>query len=196
MQLGMIGLGRMGASMVRRLMANGHMCIIHDTQPEAMTPLCGLGAVGATSIKELVTQLDPPRAIWLMVPAATVDTLLDALAIQLEPGDIVIDGGNSYYRDDIGRARKMALTGTHYVDVGTSGGVAGETRGVGTVARTPGRDGTPGPAEQGYLHCGPTQVMPRRRRFVIPSSTNTSSTCPPLPKSGVGAASSAPGCLT
>jgi len=181
MQLGMIGLGRMGASMVRRLMASGHMCVVHDTQPEAMAPLCGLGAVGATSIKELVAQLEPPRAIWLMVPAAFVDTLLDALANHLEPGDIVIDGGNSYYRDDIGRARKMALTGTHYVDVGTSGGVAGETRGyclmiggeasivayleplfsalapgIGSVARTPGRSGTPGAAEQGFLHCGPT----------------------------------------
>ncbi|MGN8159586.1 phosphogluconate dehydrogenase (NAD(+)-dependent, decarboxylating) [Salinisphaera sp. RV14] len=181
MQLGMIGLGRMGASMVRRLMNQGHACIVHDTQPEAMAPLCKLGAVGATSMAELVQTMDPPRAIWLMVPAAVVDSALDALTIHLEPGDIVIDGGNSYYRDDIGRAQKMAVAGTHYVDVGTSGGVAGETRGyclmiggeneivahlepifsalapgVGSVARTRGRSGTPGPAEQGFLHCGPS----------------------------------------
>ncbi|SHK61537.1 6-phosphogluconate dehydrogenase (decarboxylating) [Marinobacter antarcticus] len=181
MQLGMVGLGRMGASMVRRLMNHGNTCIVHDTQPEAMIPLCKLGAVGAASIEDLVTKMEPPRAIWLMVPAAAVDAALDALAIHLEPGDIVIDGGNSYYRDDIGRAKKMALAGTHYVDVGTSGGVAGETRGyclmiggedqivahleplfsalapgVGVIARTRGRNGVPSSAEQGFLHCGAT----------------------------------------
>ncbi|MFE8069876.1 decarboxylating 6-phosphogluconate dehydrogenase [Marinobacteraceae bacterium S3BR75-40.1] len=181
MQLGMIGLGRMGASMVRRLMNQGHECVVHDTHPESMASLCELGALGATSIKDLVTQLEPPRAVWIMVPAAAVDPVLDALAPHLEPGDIVIDGGNSYYRDDIGRARKMALAGTHYVDVGTSGGVAGEKRGyclmiggetatvthlepifsalapgVGTIPRTRGRSGEPSQAEQGFLHCGPT----------------------------------------
>ncbi|MGB7754446.1 MAG: NAD(P)-binding domain-containing protein [Salinisphaera sp.] len=129
MQLGMIGLGRMGASMVRRLMNHGHACIVHDTRPDAMAPLCKLGAAGTTSMAELVQTMDPPRAIWLMVPAAVVDSALDALTLHLEPGDIVIDGGNSYYRDDIDRAQKMAVAGAHYVDVGTSGGVVGETRG-------------------------------------------------------------------
>ncbi|MDA3921584.1 MAG: decarboxylating 6-phosphogluconate dehydrogenase [Salinisphaera sp.] len=181
MQLGMIGLGRMGASMVRRLMNNGQSCVVHDTQPEAMAPLCTLGAVGAPSIGELVTKMDSPRAIWLMVPAAVVDAALDELTVHLEPGDIVIDGGNSYYRDDVRRAQQMTLCGTHYIDVGTSGGVAGETRGyclmiggeneivahlepifsalapgVGSVIRTRGRSGNAGSAEQGFLHCGPT----------------------------------------
>ncbi len=181
MQLGMIGLGRMGASMVRRLMKNGQACVVHDTQPAAVARACTDGAVGAASVAELVAKLNPPRAIWLMVPAAVVDAALDALVTHLEPGDIVIDGGNSYYRDDVRRAHKMALSGTHYIDVGTSGGVAGEARGyclmiggedaivahlepifaalapgVGAAARTRGRDGTASHAEQGFLHCGPT----------------------------------------
>ncbi len=181
MQLGMIGLGRMGASMVRRLMKTGHTCIVHDTQPEAMASLCKLGASSATSIAELAAAMAPPRAIWLMVPAAVVDSVLDALATHLEPGDIVIDGGNSFYRDDVRRARSLGEADVHYVDVGTSGGVAGEARGyclmiggeneivthlepifcalapgVGTIVRTRGRSGTPSPAEEGYLHCGPT----------------------------------------
>lgn len=179
MQLGMIGLGRMGASMTRRLMAHQHTCVVHDTRPEAAAPLGKLGAVSATSIEDLVMKMDPPRAIWLMLPAAVVDSALDELTTYLEPGDIVIDGGNSFYRDDIVRARKLALTGIHYVDVGTSGGVAGETRGyclmiggdirivshleplfsalapgVEAAERTPGRHGKPSESEQGFLHCG------------------------------------------
>lgn len=181
MQLGMIGLGRMGASMVRRLMKNGHTCIVHDTQPDAMAPLCKLGASGADTLADLVKAMDPPRAIWMMVPAAVVDSALDDLATLLEPGDIVIDGGNSFYRDDVRRAKSLHEADVHYVDVGTSGGVAGEERGyclmiggeknivahlepifsalapgIGTVTRTRGRNGTLSPAEQGYLHCGQT----------------------------------------
>ena len=180
MQLGMIGLGRMGASMVRRLMKQGHACIVHDAQPAAIASVQKDGAVGAASLAELVSKMARPRAMWMMVPAGVVDSVLDALVAYLDPGDIVIDGGNSYYRDDIRRAKNLAPSGRHYVDVGTSGGVAGEDRGyclmiggeievvehlkpifstlapgVGAAKRTPGRRGGVVTAEQGFLHCGP-----------------------------------------
>ena len=180
MQLAMIGLGRMGASMVRRLIANGHDCIVHDVQPAAVAALEKEGATGAATLADMVARTAPPRAIWLMVPAAVVDHTLEQLMPLLERGDIVIDGGNSYYRDDIRRAESLSALGHHYVDVGTSGGVAGLDRGyclmiggeapvverltpifaalapgVGTVLRTSGRSGPQGSAEQGFLHCGP-----------------------------------------
>ncbi|MEO7105714.1 MAG: NAD(P)-binding domain-containing protein, partial [Rhodoferax sp.] len=129
MQIGMIGLGRMGASMVRRMMKQGHTCVVHDTKPEAVTALHSDGAVGAASIKEFMAALTRPRAIWLMVPAAIVDMALKDLAPYLQEGDIVIDGGNSFYRDDVRRAEGLRKDGVHYVDVGTSGGVAGGQRG-------------------------------------------------------------------
>ena len=181
MQLGMIGLGRMGASMVRRVMKKGHTCVVYDTRPEAVAALHADGAVAAASVKELVAKLTRPRAIWLMVPAAIVDAELEALAPQLDEGDIVIDGGNSFYRDDVRRAESLRKTGVHYVDVGTSGGVAGQERGyclmiggedatvrhltpvfsalapgIGTASRTPGRSGEAAPSEEGFLHCGPS----------------------------------------
>ena len=181
MQLGMIGLGRMGASMVRRLMKHGHTCVVHDMRPEPVAALQADGAVGATSIEEFVAKLACPRAIWLMVPAGVVDQAIEALMPHLQDGDIVIDGGNSFYRDDVRRAKSLREFGVHYVDVGTSGGVAGEARGyclmiggekdivghlspifsalapgVGTAARTPGRSGANTPAEEGFLHCGPS----------------------------------------
>ncbi|MES2186918.1 MAG: decarboxylating 6-phosphogluconate dehydrogenase [Pseudomonadota bacterium] len=180
MQLGMIGLGRMGASMVRRIMKNGHECVVYDVQPAAVAGLQQQGATGAASLAELAAQLAPPRAIWLMVPAALVDQELAELVKHLAPGDIVIDGGNSHYRDDIRRAQELKAAGLHYVDVGTSGGIAGQDRGyclmiggepdtvahlsplfaalapgVGAAARTAGRSGEPSSAEQGFLHCGP-----------------------------------------
>ena len=179
MQIGMIGLGRMGANMTGRLMRGGHVCVVHDMQPEAIERLVAQGATGAASLQQLVKALALPRAIWLMVPAADVDQALTALAPLLDAGDIVIDGGNSYYRDDIRRAADLHASGIHYVDVGTSGGVAGFDRGyclmiggedavvqhltplfvtlapgVGVAAPTPGRRNN-GSAEQGYLHCGP-----------------------------------------
>lgn len=181
MQLGMIGLGRMGASMVRRLMEKGHACVVHDTRPDAVAALSKVGAVGAASVDELVSKLDQPRVIWLMVPAAIVDTALTALAPHLQDGDIVIDGGNSFYRDGVRRAKYLLEAGVHYLDVGTSGGVAGGERGyclmvggekaivdhlvpifsalapgVAAAPRTPGRSGTITSAEDGFLHCGPT----------------------------------------
>ena len=181
MQLGMIGLGRMGASMVRRLMKHGHTCVVHDMRPEPVAALQADGAVGATSIEEFVAKLACPRAIWLMVPAGVVDQALEALVPHLEDGDIVIDGGNSFYRDDVRRAKSLRGSRVHYLDVGTSGGVAGEARGyclmiggekdivghlspifsalapgVGTAARAPGRSGANTPAEEGFLHCGPS----------------------------------------
>jgi 6-phosphogluconate dehydrogenase len=179
MQLGMIGLGRMGADMVRRLTKGGQQCIAYDVQPAAVDKLKQDGVAGATSLEDLIAQLDKPRAVWLMVPAAVVDKTLDNLLPLLEPGDIVIDGGNSYYHDDIRRGAELAKLQLHYVDVGTSGGVWGMDRGycmmiggeaaivkrldpifatlapgIGDIPRTPGRDGS-GSAEQGYLHCGP-----------------------------------------
>jgi 6-phosphogluconate dehydrogenase len=181
MQLGMIGLGRMGASMTRRLMKAGHGCVVHDTRADAIAALSAQGAVGARNLNELIAKLTRPRAIWLMVPAAIVDTELEKLSAHLQDGDIVIDGGNSFYRDDVRRATRLRESGVHYVDVGTSGGVAGEERGyclmiggeedivrhltplfsalapgLGTAPRTPGRSGAIAPAEAGFLHCGPS----------------------------------------
>ena len=180
MQLGMIGLGRMGASMVRRLTRAGHECIVYDLHAEAVKNLLQKGVSGALSLKDLAARLAKPRAVWLMVPAALVDAELAELAPLLESGDIVIDGGNSYYRDDIRRGAELKTRGIHYVDVGTSGGVAGMERGyclmiggekevvrhlapifaalapgADAAPRTPGRGGKEGTAEQGYLHCGP-----------------------------------------
>ena len=180
MQLAMIGLGRMGASMVRRLIAKGHDCVVFDSQAKAVAASKEDGATVAQSLADLASKLTPPRAIWLMVPAAVVDPLLADLMPHLDKGDIVIDGGNSHYHDDLRRARALTASGHHYLDVGTSGGVAGEQRGyclmigggaeavarltpvfaalapgVGAAARTPGRMGQASTAEQGFLHCGP-----------------------------------------
>ena len=180
MQLGMIGLGRMGANIVRRLMRGGHQCVVFDNNQASVNELGRQGATGAGSLDEFVRGLAAPRAIWLMVPAAVVDSLLERLAPLLQAGDILIDGGNSYYIDDIRRAKSLEARGIRYLDVGTSGGVWGLERGYcmmiggprevaqhldpifktlapgrGTVARTPGRDKTGGTAEEGYLYCGP-----------------------------------------
>jgi 6-phosphogluconate dehydrogenase len=180
MQLGMIGLGRMGANMVRRLMNDGHQCVAFDRSPDAVNDLVKDHAVGATSLTDLVKKLEKPRTVWLMVPAAVVDKSIADLLPLLEAGDILIDGGNSYYVDDIRRARELLPKGIHYVDVGTSGGVWGLQRGycmmiggesdvvqgldpifatlapgIGSIPRTPGREKLGGTAEQGYLHCGP-----------------------------------------
>jgi 6-phosphogluconate dehydrogenase len=180
MQLGMIGLGRMGANMVRRLLKGGHQCVVFDMSPKAVKELVEEKAVGAPSLAEFAKKLEKPRAVWLMVPAAVVDKSIADLLPHLEAGDILIDGGNSYYVDDIRRAKELASMGIHYVDVGTSGGVWGLERGycmmiggeeavvrrldpifarlapgVGDIARTPGREKAGGTAEQGYLHCGP-----------------------------------------
>ena len=179
MQLGMIGLGRMGANMVRRLIGGGHECVVYDRSPKAVDELAKQKAVGASSLADLVARLAKPRAIWLMVPAAAVDKAIADLLPHVESGDILIDGGNSYYVDDIRRAKELAPKGIHYVDVGTSGGVWGLERGycmmiggetatvkhldpifsrlapgIGNIERTPGRDKAGGTAEQGYLHCG------------------------------------------
>jgi 6-phosphogluconate dehydrogenase len=181
MQLGMIGLGRMGANMVRRLMKAGHKCVVYDVTAAAVDSLAKEGATGAKSIEDFVSKLDKPRAIWLMVPAAYVDSTIEQLAPKLEKGDILIDGGNSYYRDDVDRQKKLQPKGIHYVDVGTSGGVYGLERGYclmiggdkdavgrldpifktlapgrGNVDRTPGREKLGGTSEEGYLHCGPS----------------------------------------
>ena len=180
MQLGMVGLGRMGANLVRRLMRDGHECVVYDVNADAVASLEGEGATGAESVDDFVAKLQPPRAAWVMVPAAITGRTVDELAEHMERGDIVIDGGNSYYRDDIARAESLRAKGVHYVDVGTSGGVFGLERGfclmiggeqeivehldpifrtiapgVEAAARTPGREGEPSAAEQGYLHCGP-----------------------------------------
>jgi 6-phosphogluconate dehydrogenase len=181
MQIGMIGLGRMGANMVRRLIRGGHACVVHDVSAAAVETLVREGASGATVLDDFVQQLTKPRVVCLMIPAASVDATLESLVPHLERGDIVVDSGNSYYRDDIDRAARLAGRGIHYVDCGTSGGVFGLDRGyclmiggepdvvrhldplfatlapgAGDAARTPGRDKRPGTAEQGYLHCGPT----------------------------------------
>jgi 6-phosphogluconate dehydrogenase len=180
MQLGMIGLGRMGANMVRRLMKNGHTCVVYNRNAEAVKQLAAEGAVGASSLDEFVAKLAPPRAAWLMIPAGAVDGLLADLAPKMEAGDVLIDGGNSYYVDDIRRQKDLRPKGVHYLDVGTSGGVWGLERGyclmiggdadavrrldpifrtiapgIGDIPRTPGREGFSGTAELGYLHCGP-----------------------------------------
>jgi len=181
MKLGMVGLGRMGANMVRRLLAGGHACTVFDASPAAVKEMTRERAVGAQSLSDLAKQLEPPRVVWLMVPAAVVDPTLAELLPSLAVGDVVIDGGNSYYVDDIRRARELAPKGIHYVDVGTSGGVWGRERGYcmmiggesevvkrldpifatlapgrGDIPRTPGREKARGTAELGYLHCGPS----------------------------------------
>ena len=181
MQLGMIGLGRMGANMVRRLLKGGHDCVVYDRSADAVAGLVKEKATGAASLTEFVKKLKTPRAVWLMVPAAVVDDTLAELVPLLAKGDIVIDGGNSYYIDDIRRSQALAEQGIHYLDVGTSGGVWGLERGycmmiggdqasvksldpifaqlapgIGTIPRTPGRGHSTGTAEQGYLHCGPS----------------------------------------
>jgi 6-phosphogluconate dehydrogenase len=181
MQLGMIGLGRMGANMVRRLVRSDHECVVFDLDPEAVRRLSEEGAVGAESLEDLVRKLDRPRAVWLMVPAAVVDRTLDSLVPLLEAGDAVVDGGNSYYRDDLRRSARLAQHDLDYLDTGTSGGVWGLERGyclmiggpdeavsrlepifaslapgVEAAPRTDGREGKPTTAEHGYLHCGPS----------------------------------------
>jgi 6-phosphogluconate dehydrogenase len=180
MQLGMVGLGRMGANMVRRLVKGGHQCVVYDTSPAAVSELTRESAVGAASLSDLVKKLEKPRAVWLMVPAAIVDKTIADILPALEPGDILIDGGNSYYIDDIRRAKELTPKRIHYVDVGTSGGVWGLERGYcmmiggeprvvrhldpifatlapgrGDITPTPERERIGGTAEQGYLHCGP-----------------------------------------
>ncbi len=180
MQLGMIGLGRMGANMARRLLRGGHRCVVFDRSPQAVDELVQEKATGSSSLRDLVHKLDKPRAVWLMVPAAAVEQTISDLLPYLEAGDILIDGGNSYYVDDIRRAKDLAARRIHYVDVGTSGGVWGLERGycmmiggednvvkhldpifstlapgTGAAPRTPGREKLDGTAEQGYLHCGP-----------------------------------------
>jgi len=179
-RLGMIGLGRMGASLVRRLARDGHTCVVYDLDPAAVKKLAGRGTRGARSIEHLVAQLPRPRAVWVMVPAGAVGPTVDELAEHLDPDDVVIDGGNSYYRDDVARAEVLSRKGIHFVDCGTSGGVFGLDRGfclmiggeaavvarldpifrsiapgIAAAPRTPGRKGRAGTAEQGYLHCGP-----------------------------------------
>jgi 6-phosphogluconate dehydrogenase len=181
MQLGMIGLGRMGANMVRRLIKGGHQCVVFNRSPNAVKELAKEKAVGASSLADLVKKLEKPRAVWLMVPAAAVDKTIADLLPHLEEGDILIDGGNSYYVDDLRRAGDLAPKRIHYVDVGTSGGVKGLERGyclmiggpdqavqrldpifktlapgTGDIPRTPGREKIGGTAERGYLHCGPS----------------------------------------
>jgi 6-phosphogluconate dehydrogenase len=180
MQLGMVGLGRMGANLVRRLMRDGHECVVYDTSPDSVAALVAEGAAGASNLEEFVAKLVTPRAAWVMVPAGVTGQTVDKLADLMAPEDIIIDGGNSYYRDDIHRATVLKTRQLHYVDVGTSGGVYGLDRGyclmiggeddvvthldpifrsiapgVEAAVRTPGRKGEPVPAEYGYLHCGP-----------------------------------------
>src|SRR5437763_8792371 len=180
MQLGMIGLGRMGANIVRRLMRDGHDCVVYDVSADAVAELESEGATGSSTLEEFVQKLDKPRAAWVMIPAGITERVVMEVADLMEPGDMIIDGGNSFYRDDIDRASALAGKEIHYVDVGTSGGVFGLDRGfclmiggeekvvqhldsvfatiapgVDAAPRTPGRTGAPSPSEQGYLHCGP-----------------------------------------
>jgi len=181
MQLGMVGLGRMGAGLVQRLMRDGHRCVVYDVSPDAVAALVADGAVGANSLEEFASQLETPRSAWIMVPAGQItDATITAVGAVFEPGDVIIDGGNTYYHDDLRHAAVLKQKGIHHVDVGTSGGVwglergfclmiGGETEvvdrlgpifatiapGAGAAPRTPGRSGAPTPAEQGYLHCGP-----------------------------------------
>ncbi|WJL96277.1 decarboxylating 6-phosphogluconate dehydrogenase [Microbacterium sp. ET2] len=181
MQLAMVGLGRMGANIVRRLMRDGHDCVVYDVNQDAVTTLAAEGATGAATLADLASKLETPRVVWLMIPAGLTGGVVDQLAEVLEPGDIIIDGGNSNYRDDVRRAAALKPKGIHYVDVGTSGGVFGLDRGYclmvggpdeaftriepvlatiapgqGEIGRTPGREGHYAPEELGYLHCGPS----------------------------------------
>ena len=181
MQLGMIGLGRMGANIVRRAMRDGHTCVVWDVNPESVSELGTEGATGAATMEEFVAKLDKPKVAWVMIPASLTGKSVEELGNLMEAGDIIIDGGNSNYRDDVIRARTLRERGIHYVDIGTSGGVFGLNRGyclmvggsdeavaildpllksiapgVGDIRRTPGREGDPAPEEQGYLHCGPS----------------------------------------
>jgi 6-phosphogluconate dehydrogenase len=181
MQVGMIGLGRMGANMVRRLMRGGHACVVHDVSASAVAAMAKEGAVGSASLDDFIGKLTAPRVVWLMVPAAVVDATLTDLVPRLLPGDVIVDGGNSYYRDDVDRAKRLSVGGLHYVDCGTSGGVLGLERGYclmiggelevvrrldpvfatlapgkGDLPPTPGRAAGQGTADQGYLHCGPS----------------------------------------
>jgi 6-phosphogluconate dehydrogenase len=180
MQMAMIGLGRMGFNMVKRLIDGGHECVVHDLSETPIAALEAEGAKGARSLEEVIAAMQPPRHVWIMVPAAFVGATVDRLSALLEPGDVIIDGGNSWYRDDVDRAAPLAAKGIHYVDVGTSGGVFGLERGyclmvggddeavqrlapifdalapgIDAAARTPGRTGEPAPEEDGWLHCGP-----------------------------------------
>jgi len=181
MELGIVGLGRMGANMARRLMRDGHKIVAYDVNPDAVSQLAGEGADGASSLEDLASKLSAPRSVWIMVPAGEItERTVEAVAAVLESGDAIVDGGNSYYRDDIRRAGKVGEQGIDYVDCGTSGGVFGLERGyclmiggpdkaverldpifaslapgLGEAERTPGRSGDPSPSEQGYLHCGP-----------------------------------------
>jgi len=196
MQLGMIGLGRMGANMVRRLIRGGHQCVVFDRNPANVKELVAEGAQGADSLDDFVKALTAPRAIWLMVPAAAVDSTVHDLAPRMASGDILIDGGNSYYIDDIRRSGELKSKGIQYVDVGTSGGVFGLERGYcqmiggprdvvehldpifktlapgrGDAPRTPGRDKVKGTAEEGYLHCGPRAAVTSSRWCTTASNT-------------------------
>ncbi len=182
MQLGMVGLGRMGANMTRRLMHGGHQLVVSDLSADAVKRLAGEGAVGSSSLEDLIAKLTPPRAVWIMVPAgAPTEQTVQKLAQRLQPGDAIIDGGNSYFKDDVRRSQELAAKGLHYIDVGTSGGVWGLERGycmmiggpkeavqrldpifktlapgIGDIPRTPGRETLGGTAEEGYIHCGPS----------------------------------------
>ena len=181
MQLGMIGLGRMGANIVRRVMRDGHTCVVWDVNPESVAELEKEGATGTATMEEFVSKLNTPRVAWVMIPASLTGKSVEELSNLMQPGDIIIDGGNSNYRDDVIRSRALREKGIHYVDIGTSGGVWGLDRGyclmiggsdeavtildpllksiapgLGDISRTPGREGDPAPEEQGYLHCGPS----------------------------------------
>ena len=199
MQLGMVGLGRMGANMVRRLMKAGHNCVVFDMSQKSVAELAGEGATGSSSMQDFVSKLQKPRAIWLMIPAAVVDSTIAEIVPHLEAGDILIDGGNSYYIDDIRRAKDLVPKGIHYVDVGTSGGVWGLERGyclmiggsdkavqyLDPVFKTiaPGTGDIPPTSGS-----GPMKSMRRRLRCAIPSTISTTSICPTWPRSGGGEA--------